>query len=102
MVPYYAIDSNAPFSVALGQFYPWASYIVSLGACAGTFNTAFASLYAMSRLVVVMSRCRLIPEFLVSWQLLLDMPACSTPAYAHVGCLLAFLAAALLAASRPW
>jgi amino acid transporter len=82
MKPYYLIDSNAPFSVALGQFYPWASYIVSLGACAGTFNTAFASLYAMSRLVVVLSRCRLIPEFLVSRQLLFDMPACDVLAYA--------------------
>jgi amino acid transporter len=68
MKPYYLIDSNAPFSVALGQFYPWASYIVSVGACAGTFNSAFAALYAMSRLMVVLSRCRLIPEFLVSWQ----------------------------------
>jgi hypothetical protein len=66
MVPYYLIDSNAPFSVALGSFYPWASYIVSIGACAGTFNSAFAALYAMSRLMVVLSRCRLIPEFLVS------------------------------------
>lgn len=66
MVPYYEIDSNAPFSVALGQYYPAASYIVSIGACAGTFNSAFADLYAMSRLMVVMSRCRLIPHFLVS------------------------------------
>jgi amino acid transporter len=79
MVPYYKIDSNAPFSVALGQFYPWASYIVSIGACAGTFNTAFASLYAMSRLIVVLSRCRLIPEFLVSCHLLLQRLACTSP-----------------------
>lgn len=64
MVPYYEIDSNAPFSVALAKYYPPASYIVSIGACAGTFNSAFAGLYAMSRLMVVMSRCRLIPEFL--------------------------------------
>jgi amino acid transporter len=61
------IDSNAPFSVALGRYFPWASYIVSIGACAGTFNSAFADLYAMSRLMVVLSRCRLIPEFLVSF-----------------------------------
>jgi amino acid transporter len=66
MVPYFDIDSNAPFSVALGQYYPPASYIVSIGACAGTFNSAFADLYAMSRLMVVMSRCRLIPACLVS------------------------------------
>lgn len=66
MVPYTDIDSNAPFSVALGQYYPAASYIVSIGACAGTFNSAFADLYAMSRLMVVMSRCRLIPAVLVS------------------------------------
>jgi len=60
------IDSNAPFSVALSKYYPWAGYIVSIGACAGTFNSAFAGLYAMSRLMVVLSRCRLIPEILVS------------------------------------
>jgi amino acid transporter len=65
MVPYFEIDSNAPFSVALGKFYPAAGYIVSIGACAGTFNSAFSDLYAMSRLMVVMSRCRLIPSFLV-------------------------------------
>jgi amino acid transporter len=65
-VPYKEIDANAPFSVALGRYYPPASYIVSVGACAGTFNSAFADLYAMSRLMVVMSRCRLIPDFLVS------------------------------------
>lgn len=65
MVPYQEIDSNAPFSVALAKYYPPASYIVSIGACAGTFNSAFADLYAMSRLMVVMSRCRLIPNFLV-------------------------------------
>jgi amino acid transporter len=70
LLPYYEIDSNAPFSVALGKFFPWASYVVSIGACAGTFNSAFADLYAMSRLMVVLSRCRLIPEFLVSWRLL--------------------------------
>ncbi|KAI8467780.1 MAG: amino acid permease-domain-containing protein [Monoraphidium minutum] len=64
MVKYSDIDSNAPFSVALGKFYPWAGYIVSAGACAGTFNSAFADLYAMSRLMVVQARCRLIPEFL--------------------------------------
>lgn len=64
MVPYMEIDSNAPFSVALGKFYPWAGYVVSVGACAGTFNSAFADLYAMSRLMVVQARCRLIPEFL--------------------------------------
>lgn len=68
LVPYYNLDINAPFSVALGQFYPWSSYIISIGACAGTFNSAFAALYAMSRLMVVLSRCRLIPHFLVSWQ----------------------------------
>ncbi|WIA30684.1 hypothetical protein OEZ86_000756 [Tetradesmus obliquus] len=62
--PYMDIDSNAPFSVALGRYFPWASYVVSIGACAGTFNSAFADLYAMSRLMVVLSRCRLIPEFL--------------------------------------
>lgn len=66
MVPYLEIDSRAPFSVALGKYYPWASYIVSIGACAGTFNSAFADLYAMSRLMVVLSRCRVIPDFLVS------------------------------------
>jgi amino acid transporter len=66
MVPYKEIDNNAPFSVALGSYYPAASYIVSIGACAGTFNSAFADLYAMSRLMVVLSRCRLIPEMLVS------------------------------------
>lgn len=66
MVPYFEIDSNAPFSVALSRYYPAAGYIVSVGACAGTFNSAFADLYAMSRLMVVMSRCRLIPSFLVS------------------------------------
>ncbi|WIA40660.1 hypothetical protein OEZ86_004366 [Tetradesmus obliquus] len=64
LVPYYNLDINAPFSVALGQFYPWSSYIISIGACAGTFNSAFAALYAMSRLMVVLSRCRLIPHFL--------------------------------------
>lgn len=69
MVPYFDIDSNAPFSVALSQYYPPAGYIVSIGACAGTFNSAFADLYAMSRLMVVMSRCRLIPSFLVSCML---------------------------------
>jgi amino acid transporter len=69
MVPYYEIDSNAPFSVALARFYPPASYIVAIGACAGTFNSAFAGLYAMSRLLVVLSRCRLVPNFLVSHQL---------------------------------
>jgi amino acid transporter len=62
---YLNIDSNAPFSVALGKHYPWSSYVISIGACAGTFNTAFASLYAMSRLMVVLSRCRLIPQALV-------------------------------------
>ena len=66
MVQYTEIDSYAPFSVALGKYYPAGSYIVSIGACAGTFNSAFADLYAMSRLMVVMSRCRLIPNFMVS------------------------------------
>jgi hypothetical protein len=70
LLPYIEIDSNAPFSVALGKFFPWASYVVSIGACAGTFNSAFADLYAMSRLMVVLSRCRLIPEFMVSWCML--------------------------------
>ena len=68
MVPYQEIDKNAPFSVALGQYYKAAGIIVSMGACAGTFNSAFADLYAMSRLMVVMSRCRLIPNGLVSPQ----------------------------------
>jgi amino acid transporter len=70
------IDTNAPFSVALGRYFPWASYIVSIGACAGTFNSAFADLYAMSRLMVVLSRCRLIPEFLVRRQQLFSMRCC--------------------------
>jgi len=64
MVQYTEIDSYAPFSVALGKYYAAGSYIVSIGACAGTFNSAFADLYAMSRLMVVMSRCRLIPNFM--------------------------------------
>lgn len=38
MVKYTDIDSNAPFSVALAQYYPPASYIVSIGACAGAYQ----------------------------------------------------------------
>lgn len=78
MVPYQQIDTNAPFSVALGKYYPWAGYIVSLGACAGTFNSAFADLYAMSRLIVVMARCRLIPAWLASINARTESPIVAT------------------------
>ncbi|KAF6257134.1 amino acid permease-domain-containing protein [Scenedesmus sp. NREL 46B-D3] len=90
LVPYYDIDSNAPFSVALGGIYPWASYIVSVGACAGTFNSAFAALYAMSRLMVVLSRCRLIPEFLARVSPRTESPVVATILCGGIIAVLAF------------
>eukprot|EP00775_Hariotina_reticulata_P009041 gene9041-9212_t len=90
MVPYYEIDSNAPFSVALARYYPPASYIVAIGACAGTFNSAFAGMYAMSRLLVVLSRCRLIPNFLAKVHPRTESPVVATIFTGSIVAVLAF------------
>lgn len=65
MQPYYEISDTAPFAVALQNAgMAWGATIVSIGAVAGTLNSAFADLYAMSRLVIILGRTELAPRWL--------------------------------------
>lgn len=67
MVYYADVSPAAPFSDAFRQVgYNWAAYIVSIGAIAGTFNSALVDLYSLGRLIVVLGRAGLMPHALVS------------------------------------
>lgn len=66
MVHYTQISVAAPFADAFRQTpgYGWASYVVSVGAVAGTFNTVLVTLFSLQRICVVLGRTDLLPRIL--------------------------------------
>jgi APA family basic amino acid/polyamine antiporter len=66
MIPWYEIDSNAPFSIGFQDVgYSWMAIIVSVGAMMGILDTVIVVLYSMSRVFVILGRMGLMPSVLV-------------------------------------
>jgi amino acid transporter len=67
MVYYPEISSSVPFADAFRVVgMPWGSYVVAVGAVAGTMNTVLVSIFCLQRVIVVLARTSLIPSLLVS------------------------------------
>lgn len=82
MVYYPEISSSVPFADAFKAVgMNWASYVVSVGAVAGTFNTVLVSVFSLQRIVVVLARTDLIPSVLGKIH-----PKTKTPVVAAVFC----------------
>ena len=63
MVPYTAIDRDAPLSSAFASHnLPWAQVIVSLGALAGLSSVLLVNLLGQTRILMAMARDGLLPE----------------------------------------
>lgn len=64
MVPYYAIDEGAPFSVAFASVgWTWAKYIVALGALKGITTVLLVSAVGQARYLTHIARAHLIPPW---------------------------------------
>lgn len=64
MVPYYAIDAGAPFSVAFASVgWHWAKYIVALGALKGITTVLLVSVVGQARYLTHIARAHLIPPW---------------------------------------
>lgn len=65
MVPYQLIDKGASFATAMVQAgFPWASYIVALGACLGIVTGVLANIMGVSRILCSLARTHLAPPVL--------------------------------------
>lgn len=64
MVPYGQVDLKAPLALAFAKTQPWLVPTVSAGAVIGLFAIGMGSIFASSRLLMILSRDRLIPACL--------------------------------------
>lgn len=64
MVPYYAVDQNAPFSAAFASIgWNWAKYIVALGALKGITTVLLVGAVGQARYLTHIARVHLIPPW---------------------------------------
>lgn len=64
MVPYKSLDINAPVADAFRQAgLGWAELIISVGAVAGITSVVLVTMLSQARVLLAMSRDRLLPEF---------------------------------------
>eukprot|EP00897_Mesotaenium_endlicherianum_P010858 jgi/Mesen1/9800/ME000007S09854 len=94
MVPYDAIDVNAPFSVAFTVVagWAWARHLVALGAVAGLVTSLLVGLMGQARITVVIARAHLIPVAFARVHESTGTPILATLLLGGISALLSFFA----------